>query len=105
VKDVSVQELKAELDRGVSLRLLDVREPEEVAVSQLPGVLAIPMALVPQRLDEISREDNWVVICRSGGRSGSVTQFLTSQGYANVRNMTGGMRAWAEAHDPGMPVA
>ena len=101
--EISVQELKAELESGRELFLLDVRESDELEICQLPGVVHIPLAELPTRTYEIAPESDVVVICRTGGRSGRATQFLAANGYDKVRNMVGGMHAWADAFDPMMP--
>jgi rhodanese-related sulfurtransferase len=105
MNEVTPTELKAELDSGADLLLLDVREDDELAVSVLPGVLHIPLGQLTTRFSEIPKESNVVCICRSGGRSGKATDFLISEGYESVRNMIGGMKGYAAAIDPSMPVA
>ncbi len=100
MKEVTGPELAAELAAGNQPLLLDVREPHELEISKLPGVLAIPMGEVPARLAEVPKDADIVVICRSGGRSGQITQFLTDQGYGEVRNLIGGMNGWADLVDP-----
>lgn len=102
---ITAQELKAEIDSGKNLLLVDVREDDELAVSHLPGILHIPMGEIQDRLAELDKEADIVVICRSGGRSGRVTEFLLGQGYGSVRNFVGGMQAWARENDPSMTVA
>jgi rhodanese-related sulfurtransferase len=81
--------------------VLDVREPSEYAEGHIPGVTLIPMNTVPNRLSEIPKDKTVIVTCRSGNRSGQVTEFLRQQGYTNVHNMTGGINAWQGA---GLPV-
>ena len=80
--------------------LIDVREPSEWDAGHAPGALFIPMGQVEARLDEVPRDATSVIVCRSGGRSGTVTQFLNSHGF-NALNMAGGMNAWEKA---GLPV-
>lgn len=102
---VTAQELKGEIDSGKQQVLLDVREPDEVEVSCLAGIRHIPMGEVPDRLDELDKSQPIVVICRSGGRSGRIAEFLSGQGFTDVRNFVGGMQAWARENDPSMTVA
>lgn len=83
--------------------LLDVRQPEEVAICALPGVLPMPMASVPARLEELPGDTDIVVICHHGGRSMQVAMFLESRGFTAVHNLAGGMHAWAEEVDPTLP--
>lgn len=101
--EVSLQELADERKQGKAQFLLDVREPDELEISKLSEVYAIPMAEVPDRLAEIPRDQDVVVICRSGGRSGKITDFLLDNGYTRVRNLVGGMNGWATEIDPTLP--
>jgi rhodanese-related sulfurtransferase len=75
--------------------LLDVREPDEWAAGHAPGAHHLPMMEVPARLAEIPADTEVVVVCRSGGRSGQVVSYLMGNGWDNVRNLDGGMQAWA----------
>lgn len=99
---MSVEELKARRDRGDDLVLLDVREPHEVAISDLPGSLKIPLSQLPQSLDRLGLEDEIVVFCRVGGRSANAVQFLRQMGYGKAVNLAGGINRWAEQIDPSM---
>jgi len=101
--EMSLQELKEARDSGEGLFLLDVREPHELEISVLTDVVAIPMAEVPDRLEEIPQDVDIVVICRTGGRSGKVTHFLKAMGYPRVRNLVGGMNGWATEIDTSLP--
>jgi adenylyltransferase/sulfurtransferase len=80
--------------------LIDVREPSEFAVCQIPGARLIPMATVPERLAEIPRDLPVLIHCHHGGRSLRVTQFLRAKGYAQVSNVQGGIDAWSLQVDP-----
>ncbi len=102
IPQISVTELKRRLDAGEDLFILDVREPYEYQIANIGGKL-IPMNDVPQRLAEIDRSREIVVQCRSGGRSQRVAEFLAGQGYANVKNLAGGILAWADQIDPRIP--
>jgi adenylyltransferase/sulfurtransferase len=99
IPQISVQELKRRLDAGEDLMILDVREPYEYQIANIGGTL-IPMNEVPRRLAEIDRNREIVVQCRSGGRSQRIAEFLAEQGYANVKNLAGGILAWADQIDP-----
>ena len=101
--ELDVIQLKQELEQGVPLTVLDVREPYELEISKLDMSLDIPMGQIPQRLDELDRQANIAVLCRSGQRSANVQAFLLENGFDKVRNITGGILAWAEHNDPGMP--
>lgn len=93
MKEISVKELETLLDEGKELNLIDVREVDEVAAGKIPGIINIPLGFLEFRMHELDKSKEYIMICRSGGRSGRATQFLESHGY-NVINMTGGMLAW-----------
>ncbi|HEY1251567.1 MAG TPA: molybdopterin-synthase adenylyltransferase MoeB [Thermoanaerobaculia bacterium] len=101
--EVSVEELKAMRDRGASFVLVDVREPREWAISDLKDSVKIPLGSLPQNLGKLSKDDEIVVYCRTGVRSGNAVQFLQQNGFAKVRNLVGGINLWAERIEPGMP--
>lgn len=75
--------------------LLDVREPDEWQAGHAPEARHMPMMEVPARVAEIPNDTEVVVVCRSGGRSGQVVSYLMNNGWDNVRNLDGGMQAWA----------
>jgi len=80
-----------------SAYLLDVREPDEWAAGHAPDAHHLPMMEVPARVAEIPKDTEVVVVCRVGGRSGQVVSYLMGNGFDNVRNLDGGMQAWAAA--------
>jgi len=84
--------------------LLDVREPWELSLASLPEVLNIPMAQVPDRLDELAADREIVVICHHGSRSLLVAAFLQQSGFDAVINLTGGIDAWSREVDPTVPI-
>lgn len=100
IPEIFPVELKAELDAGEKPYLLDVREADELLISKLNIDKHIPLGEIADRLDELNPDANIVVICRTGGRSGRVTQFLIENGFKHVRNMAGGMNGWAATVDP-----
>jgi sulfur-carrier protein adenylyltransferase/sulfurtransferase len=99
IPQITVQELKQRRDAGEDVFVLDVREPYEYQIANIGGTL-IPQGQVPQRLNEIDRNREIVVQCRSGGRSQRIAEFLAQQGYPNVKNLSGGILAWADQIDP-----
>jgi len=102
VVQILPQELKRRLDAGEPLQLLDVREPWEVAIASVPGSLHIPMNAIPERLAELKREQALVVLCKVGGRSQRVAQYLLAQGFEHVANLAGGIDAWTCDVDPSL---
>lgn len=93
MKSISTTELKNLLAEGKQLNIIDVREPGEVATGKIPTAVNMPLGLVEFRMHELDKSKEYIMVCRSGGRSGQATLFLESQGY-NVINMTGGMMSW-----------
>lgn len=99
---LNARELKTCLNTAKPPLVLDVREPWEVQVCALPGSKHIPMRDIPERLAEIDRDRDWVVLCHHGIRSLAVANFLAGQGYARIYNLDGGIDAWAKHVEPGM---
>jgi sulfur-carrier protein adenylyltransferase/sulfurtransferase len=99
---ISPEELKARLDRGEDLFILDVRDPHEYEISNLGGYL-IPLDDLPARIHELDSSRVMVVHCKMGSRSAKALDFLRRSGFGKVRNLAGGIDAWAERVDPKMP--
>lgn len=96
IMEISTSDLRARLDAGEDIMLLDVRQPEEYAEQHIPNSILVPLGELPDRIDEIEeyRDKEIVVICRSGNRSGQACMFLTMSGFGHVMNMRGGMLQW-----------
>ncbi len=103
VPEITPEELRGELASSDPPLLVDVREPEERAISLLEGSLPIPKGELPERVDELTRARSIVVYCRSGGRSADAVRTLLDLGFTHVRNLKGGINAWAERIDPSLP--
>jgi adenylyltransferase/sulfurtransferase len=104
--DITPAELAAQLTAGADVVLIDVREPYEWNAGHLDQATHIPLAQVPQRLAEIPKDREVVMICRSGGRSAHAQEHLIRQhGYTRVKNLIGGMQRWARDVDPKITVA
>jgi len=103
VEEIEPLELKGRLDRGERLEVLDVREPEEIAVASFPGALHIPMGDIPSRLTELDPDAHWVVVCHHGIRSAQVAMYLAHMGFERVANLVGGIDAWSLTADRGIP--
>jgi molybdopterin/thiamine biosynthesis adenylyltransferase/rhodanese-related sulfurtransferase len=101
--EVTVEELKAMREQGEKFVLLDVREPNEWAISDLPDSVKIPLGTLAQSLEKLSKDDRIVVYCRTGGRSGHAVQHLRQAGYAKAENLVGGINEWAQRIDPSLP--
>ncbi|WP_055106564.1 rhodanese-like domain-containing protein [Paenibacillus ihumii] len=94
-KEISPQELSARLKKGEAVKMLDVREPEEWAAGHIEGAKHIPLGQVLERLSELDADEELIVICRSGNRSGLACELLEEKGF-NVVNMAGGLLAWED---------
>ncbi len=100
--DITVEELKKQLDRGEDVFILDVRNPEEIQICRIAGSTVIPLPQLPQRFGELDRSREIVVHCKSGVRSQKAIQFLRQQGFTQLKNLTGGILAWADRIDRNM---
>ena len=103
VPAITVQELKAKIDKGDAFVLVDVREPREITISRLPGSLMIPLGSLPANVNKLSTADDIVVHCRTGVRSAKAVEFLMAAGFRKVWNLTGGIDRWAVEIDPTVP--
>lgn len=101
--EVSVTELKKLMDEKADIFVLDVREPHEYQIAQIPGTTLIPLGEVDERIDELDAEADIIVHCRSGKRSATACNILQANGFKKVRNLTGGILAWAQEVDPSVP--
>ncbi|GAA0332613.1 rhodanese-like domain-containing protein [Bacillus carboniphilus] len=90
IREITPEEVEQQLKEGKKLNLIDVREDDEVAQGMIPQAKHIKMGEIPDNLDQLDKNEDYVIICRSGGRSGRVSEFLQEQGY-KVQNMVGGM--------------
>jgi sulfur-carrier protein adenylyltransferase/sulfurtransferase len=105
VASLTPEELARTMKGDAKPVLVDVREPFEVEISNLPwDSTLIPMNEVAARLHELSTADDIVIYCRTGARSAQATKFLQSIGYEKVKNLRGGVNAYAEEVDPSIPV-
>ena len=100
---VTSRELKAELDRGETVQIIDVREPQEYQINRIPGSVLIPLGDLPKRYVELDPNANIVTQCKSGMRSAKAQDFLRSKGFTKVRNLTGGILGWIDQVDPTQP--
>ena len=106
VPETTVEDLKARLDRGDRVFVLDVREPSEYQISRIQGSTLIPLGELPKRLAEIpSGPDapDVVVHCKMGGRSAKAVKQLVDAGFSRVQNLKGGILAWSDRIDPSQP--
>ncbi len=102
--DISAPELAARLRRGEKVRLIDVREPHELAISSLPGAENYPLGALAARLTELDSAREMVIFCKSGTRSRRALELLLGAGFRKVKNLRGGINAWAKEVDHELPV-
>jgi adenylyltransferase/sulfurtransferase len=102
VPEITVEELKQQLDAKRDVFILDVREPHEYKICNLNGYL-IPLNDLPKRFQELDSNKEMVVHCRSGARSAKAVAFLQQAGFNKARNLQGGILAWADRIDPKVP--
>ena len=100
---ITPTELKEMIDRGKSPTLVDVREPHEWEIGKLEGAKLIPLGSLLERLDELNQDEQIVVYCRSGARSGRAMHMLRGSGFPRVTNLEGGILRWGREVDPSIP--
>ena len=98
---IHVEDLKRRLDNKEDVFILDVREPHEYQICNIGGHV-IPLNDLPKRVGELDPARETVVHCRSGMRSAKAVEFLQQSGFKDVKNLAGGILAWAEKIDPNM---
>jgi sulfur-carrier protein adenylyltransferase/sulfurtransferase len=101
--DISVEQLKQMLDCKEDFVLVDVRNPDEVAIGAIPGSVKLPLPDLPERFAELPKDKLIVLHCKMGGRSARALKFLRQQGYGKLKNVAGGINAWSERIDPSVP--
>ena len=103
LEEMSVDELKAALDRGEDVTVLDVRESHEWEICHIEGARLLPLSELPARMHELDPARTYFVHCKSGVRSAKAIGQLKQAGFARLKNVRGGIKAWAEEIDPTMP--
>lgn len=97
VKEIDVDALKARLDANEDIELIDIRSEAEVAQGVLPDSQYLPMHMIPLRMQDLPKDKDIVLYCRSGARSYHACSYLMQQGITNCLNMRGGIIAWARS--------
>ena len=95
INEIEVAELAQLKETGETVRVIDIRQPAELNAGIIPGAEALPMHIIPLRMDELKRDEKLIMVCRSGARSAQACMYLQQQGYEKVFNLRGGMMAWA----------
>lgn len=101
--DITAPELSERLQHN-HLKLLDVREPHELEISALPDAVNIPLGGLAAHLSELDSAEDMVIFCKSGTRSARALELLVSAGFKKVKNLKGGINAWAQEVDKSLPI-
>ena len=99
-EEITVRELKARMDRGEKLLLIDVREPYEYSIAKMPHAKLIPLGQIEERSGELDPNAEILLHCRSGKRSADALNRLKAKGFTNLKNVVGGILAWSDEVDP-----
>jgi sulfur-carrier protein adenylyltransferase/sulfurtransferase len=102
--DITASELAERLKNGEPVRLIDVREPHELEISHLEGSHLIPLGQLAARLSDLDSAQEMVLFCKAGTRSARALELLVSAGFRKVKNLKGGINAWAKEVDPSLPI-
>ncbi|WP_226580081.1 rhodanese-like domain-containing protein [Halobacillus litoralis] len=94
IKEITPQEVEQKIEKNEDITVIDVREDEEVAQGMVPTAKHIRLGDIPQAIDDLPKDQQYVMICRSGRRSMNAAEFMSEKGFANVVNMEGGMLKW-----------
>lgn len=101
MQTIDPQQLRQQMTSGITV--LDVRQPEEIAIAAIAGTVNIPMNELPARLGELDPKAPVVVMCHHGMRSEMAARFLEKNGFTNVTNLVGGIDAWSLTVDANVP--
>ncbi len=102
INEIDSESLHGRIARGERVLLVDIRTPEEIAQGAIPDAMHLPMHLIPIRINELPKDRDVVLYCRSGARSYQACSYMLQQGYDRVLNLRGGIIAWARH---GYPIA
>lgn len=102
VKEISVIDLKNKLEKKENFILLDIRRADELLICSLAEAKHIEMNDLPNRIDELDKDAEYIIMCRSGARSFQTTMYMQQQDFTNVANLKGGILDWADQIDPSM---
>ena len=102
IPEITVEELKARLDRGEAVNILDVREPNEFQICRIEGSTLIPLGQLASRVSELDPNAELIVHCKMGGRSAKAVELLRERGFEKAYNLAGGILAWIDRVDPSL---
>ena len=101
--NITAKDLEEQLQRR-KIRLIDVREPHEWEIGYIAGAELMPLGEVPQRWQELHKEEDIVFYCKAGGRSMQALEYLRRQGFTKLKNLQGGINAWSREVDANVPL-
>jgi len=102
--DITAIELAEQMKKSNPPLLIDVREPHELEISHLEGARLIPLGQLASRLSELNSADEIVLFCKAGTRSARALEVMLSAGFRKIKNLKGGINAWAREVDPNLPI-
>ncbi|MBI4790870.1 MAG: molybdopterin-synthase adenylyltransferase MoeB [Chloroflexi bacterium] len=102
--DITPHELKQRWDANPGLRVIDVREPHEWEIVRIEGAQLIPLQTLAARMNELDSAEDIVLHCKSGARSARAVELLRGAGFRKLKNLKGGILAWADEVDPSLPI-
>ncbi len=102
--DIAPLDLKERIERNPNLILLDVREPHELEIAAIKGAKNIPLGQIAERMSELDSSQEMVIFCKRGSRSARAIEILASAGFKKMKNLKGGINAWAEEVDQSLPL-
>jgi rhodanese-related sulfurtransferase len=106
VKEIDASQLARWVDEsGHKMRVIDVRQMEEIRTGTVPKAEALPLHTLPVKMHDLSKDEKLVMVCRSGARSAQACMFLQQQGFSNVYNLRGGMMGWMQSGFPAYRLA
>ena len=104
MQEITATELKAAMDSGADIQLIDVRQPDEYAAAKIEGAKLIPLGEIIARMDELDPTRETVIHCKMGGRSARAIEALERSCYTGtMKNLVGGITAWSNEVDPSVP--
>jgi len=104
LKEISVHTLNKKIKNNEQFSLIDVREHKELEIAKISQAIHIPMNTIPDNLNHISSTQPIIIMCKSGGRSAQVCEYLQNQGYSNIYNLKGGIISWALEIDSNLDI-
>ncbi|NIS83133.1 MAG: molybdopterin-synthase adenylyltransferase MoeB [Anaerolineales bacterium] len=102
--EIEAQELATRIDEGETIRIIDVREPHELDISRIEGAELLPLGSLAAQMHQLDSAEEIVLVCKSGTRSARALELLAGAGFRKIKNLRGGVNAWAQDVDPSQPI-